>query len=144
LTGEAEAIRALVERAYAPWVDVIGRRPAPMDDDYQRHVAAGEVVVLCREDAIAAIAVIVRLPDHLLLHNIAVDPAHKWQGLGREMLHFVETEARRLSLQWVRLFTHVRMISNLRLYQRAGFHETGRTTVDGFDRVFLEKPVNRP
>ena len=31
---ETPLLQALVERAYAPWVPVVGRRPMPMDDDY--------------------------------------------------------------------------------------------------------------
>ncbi len=112
-----------------------------MDDDSERHIAAGEVAVACRDDAIAAIAVIVRHPGYLLLDNTAVDPTYNAQGLGREMVLFVETEARQLGLTGIRLFTHLRMTSNVRSYKRAGCHETRRATVDGFDRVFLEKRV---
>ncbi|MFC7608014.1 hypothetical protein [Teichococcus aestuarii] len=38
---EAEALAALVGRAYAAYLPVIGRRPAPMDDDYAARIAAG-------------------------------------------------------------------------------------------------------
>ena len=41
LPGEAPLLAALAERAYAHYVPVIGRRPAPMDDDYAARIAAG-------------------------------------------------------------------------------------------------------
>lgn len=109
-----------------------------MDDDYERHIAAGEVAVACRDDAIAAVAVIVRHPGYLLLDNTAVDPTYKrtraWSGGGA----FRGNRSTPTGLTCIRLFTRVRMTSNVRSYKRAGFHETGRATVDGFDRVVLE------
>jgi ribosomal protein S18 acetylase RimI-like enzyme len=128
-----------VRRAYAPWIAIIGRRPAPMDDDYAAHVAAGEVFVLDRVDAIAAILVLQDRPDHLWLDNIAVEPALKGQGLGRVLLAFGEAEARRRGLPEIRLLTHQGMLANIALYARAGYAETDRRTEDGFDRVFMAK-----
>ena len=43
---EAPLLAAIVERAYGPWVPVVGRRPFPMDDDYAARIAAGEAFVL--------------------------------------------------------------------------------------------------
>lgn len=48
LPGEAPLLAALAERAYAHYVPVIGRRPAPMDDDYAARIAAGQAHVLER------------------------------------------------------------------------------------------------
>jgi hypothetical protein len=42
---DVSAIRSLVERAYSPWVPVIGRRPGPMEWDYAELVAGGDVYV---------------------------------------------------------------------------------------------------
>ena len=57
---EAPLLRALVERAYAPWVPVVGRRPGPMDDDYDARVAAGEAWVLEGEGAVLGLLVLRR------------------------------------------------------------------------------------
>jgi GNAT superfamily N-acetyltransferase len=137
--AEAPAVAALVQRAYAPWVPVIGRRPAPMDDDYTAHVAAGEVFVLDRDGAIAAVLVLQDRPGHLWLDNVAVEPALQGQGLGRALLTFVEEEAWRRGLPEIRLLTHQRMDANIALYARAGYAETERRTEDGFDRVFMTR-----
>jgi hypothetical protein len=61
-----------VQTAYAPWVAVIGRRPAPMDDDDDAHASAGEVFVMDRDGAIAAVLVLQDRPDHLWLDHIAL------------------------------------------------------------------------
>jgi len=130
-----------VQRAYAPWVAVVGKRPAPMDDDYAHHIAAGEVFVLDDAGAIAALAVLIAAPDHLLLDNVAVDPARHGGGLGRRMIAFAEQAARQRGYGELRLFTNERMVSNIGLYERLGFVETHRDTVAGHRRVFMTKPL---
>jgi hypothetical protein len=38
-------VRDLVERTYTLYVERIGRRPAPMDDDYDKKTQQGQVFV---------------------------------------------------------------------------------------------------
>ncbi len=132
---------ALAQRAYEPWVAQVGKRPAPMDDDYAHHIAAGEVFVLDEDGAIAALAVLIEAPDHLLLDNVAVDPARHGSGLGRRMMAFAEHEALRRGYRELRLFTNEKMERNIVLYERLGFVETHRDTVAGHRRVFMTKAV---
>jgi len=136
--AEAALLAALVERAYAPWIAVIGRRPGPMDDDYAARIAAGEAHVL--EDGaggIAGLVVLERHPDHLLLDNLAA--ARGGTGIGRVLLDFAEAEARRLGLPEIRLYTHALMARNIALYERRGFVVTERRAEKGFDRVFMAR-----
>ncbi|MBS0561900.1 MAG: GNAT family N-acetyltransferase [Proteobacteria bacterium] len=138
---EAAAVADLVQRAYQPWVAIVGRRPAPMDDDYPAHVAAREVFVLPRDGRIAAVAVLIDAPDHLMLDNVAVDPDLAGTGLGRVMMDFSEAEARRRGYRDLRLFTNALMTRNIALYERLGFAETHRRQEGAFFRVFMSKPV---
>lgn len=139
--GEAPLLAALVGRAYAAWVPVIGRRPFPMDDDYAARVAAGEAWVLEAEGAVRGLVVIETHPGHLMLDNIAVDPARQGSGEGRALLDFVEAEARRRGLAEVRLYTNLLMGRNIALYARRGYLETERREEKGFARVFMAKRV---
>jgi ribosomal protein S18 acetylase RimI-like enzyme len=139
--AEAPLLRALVERAYAPWVPVVGRRPMPMDDDYGVRVAAGEAWVLEEAGALRGVLVLVNHADHLLLENVAVEPARKGEGHGRALLDFAEAEARRRGFPEVRLYTNERMERNIALYAARGYAETGREEGEGFRRVFMAKRV---
>jgi len=139
IAADATEVAALVQRAYAPWVAVIGQRPAPMDDDYAARCAAGEAHVLEQNGALAAVLVLEDGPGHLWLDNLAVDPAFQGHGLGRALLSFAEAEARRRARPELRLLTHQRMLSNVALYARCGFVETDRRVEDGFPRVFMTK-----
>ena len=139
---DAAAVEAIVREAYSIYIDRIGRPPGPMLDDYPALVAAGVVSVLeTPEGVIAAIIVLLPKPDHLLLDNIAVRRASQGQGLGRRLIAFAETEARRLGYREIRLYTHETMTENVALYTRLGFIETGRGHESGYDRVFMRKSL---
>ncbi len=137
--AEAPLLRALVERAYAPWVPVVGRRPMPMDDDYGARVAAGEAWVLEEAGAVRGVLVLEEHADHLLLDNVAVEPARRGEGHGRALLDFAEAEARRRGLPEVRLYTNEKMQENLAVYAKLGFEETERKLDGAYRRVFMRR-----
>jgi ribosomal protein S18 acetylase RimI-like enzyme len=139
--ADVEAVAALVDRAYRVYVPRIGRRPAPMDWDYVALVEAGKVSVLLDDGAIAGIIVLRLERDHLLVENVAVDPARQGEGLGRRLLTFAEEEARRHGLDEVRLYTNVAMTENIAMYRRLGWEEHDRRTGEGFARVHFRKAV---
>jgi ribosomal protein S18 acetylase RimI-like enzyme len=133
--GEAGVLQALVERAYAAYLPVIGRRPAPMDDDYAARIAAGQAWVLEQEGVIQAVLVMEVAPDHLWLDNIAVDPAAQHGGIGRMLMRFVAEKALERGLPEVRLLTNEMMARNIDFYTRLGFAEIERREEKGFRRV---------
>ncbi len=139
---EAPLLRALVERAYGPWVPVVGRRPLPMDDDYGARVAAGEAWVLEEAGAVRGVVVLEEHADYLLLDNVAVEPARRGKGDGRALLDFAEAEARRRGLPEIRLYTNELMERNIALYAARGYAETERRREKGFRRVFMAKRVD--
>ena len=139
---EAEAIRALVQRAYGPYVPLIGRRPAPMDDDFAARIARGQAHVMERDGAVIALAVIEARADHLWIDNLAVEPGLHGGGIGRALLAFAEAEARRLALGELRLLTNARMERNRAIYARAGFRETEERGEHGLRRVYMARPLD--
>lgn len=132
-------IERIVAEAYAPYVARIGRRPAPMDADYADAVERTDVVVV--GDRVAGVVVTEAAADHLLIENVAVDPADRGRGLGRILLAHAESRARELSLPQARLYTNAAMSENLEYYPRLGYVETGRRSEDGFERVYFVKDV---
>lgn len=76
--------------------------------------------------AISALAVFERHADHLLIFNLAVAPSFQRQGLGIELLRFVDAQAVQQGVPEVRLYTNARMERNIALYRAYGFQETGR------------------
>ena len=139
--ADVPAIGQLVELAYGHYVPRIGERPAPMDEDYGEVVRLGHTWVA--EEAGALIGVLVLVPgsDHLLIENVAVAPGSWGRGVGRRLLELAEGRAREAGLAELRLYTNALMTENRAYYARRGYRETGRQTVDGFDRVYFAKPA---
>lgn len=133
---EAAAAAALVERTYGHYVERIGRRPAPMDDDYDALVAAGELWLLHDQD-LAGLVVLRAVDAHLFVDNVAVDPRRQREGLGRALLDFAEGEAARRGIRELRLLTNVAMTENIALYRRLGWEEYDRR----YSRVYFRKPA---
>lgn len=141
--ADAEPITALVRQAYAKWVPLIGREPKPMRADYAR--AVREHIVWVREDHGRIVAVLELIPhaDHLLIENVAVDPALQGQGFGTRLMTFAEGVAREMNLSEVRLYTNARFAVNIALYDRLGYLETRREPMGDSATVYMHKLVEK-
>jgi GNAT superfamily N-acetyltransferase len=134
-------IEAIVEAAYSPYIERIGRKPAPMLDDYASQVLARRVHVLAHEQALSGFVVLIDTEEYLLLDNIAVNPAFKGQGFGRQLLDFAERHALDVGYPSIRLYTNEAMSENIALYTRRGYVETHRVEENGLRRVHMSKSL---
>jgi ribosomal protein S18 acetylase RimI-like enzyme len=135
------AIQRIIRDAYTPYIARIGKPPGPMGDDYPALVEADAVTVAERDGHVVGLLVLLDRPDHLLLDNVAVDPAAQGSGVGRALMAHAEAEALRRGHHDIRLYTNVAMTENVATYQRAGFIETGRGEAGGYQRVFFAKAL---
>ena len=140
--AEAAAIQALVARAYAMYLPRMDTQPGPVLDDYAARVAKAEAFVLCDAGKLVGALVLIDQPDHLLLDNVAVDPAQQGRGFGRRLVDFAEAEARRRGYAEIRLYTNEVMHENVGLYERLGYAVTGRGEQAGYQRVFMAKTIS--
>ena len=138
---DARAVGDLVDRAYAGYIERMGRKPGPMLDDYAALIADGLVRVICRDERICGVLVLIEKDDHLLLDNVAVDPDSQGFGIGRRLVEAAEAAARRLGYGTVRLYTHETMVENVALYEHLGFSTTHRVKERGYDRIYMAKAV---
>jgi N-acetylglutamate synthase-like GNAT family acetyltransferase len=132
-------LAALARDAYAPYVERIGRPPAPMVADYLDMVVSHETWVSEDETGITGLVVLVPNDDHLLLENIAVRPDQQGQGIGSTLLAIADRRARDLGLSEVRLYTNEKMTENLTYYPRHGYVRTHSAAEDGFRRVYFTR-----
>jgi ribosomal protein S18 acetylase RimI-like enzyme len=140
--ADRAAVEAVVRAAYEGYIARMGKPPGPMLDDYEARIAEGSVWVLDEAGAISGIIVLLDRAGYLLLDNVAVAPARKGAGLGRRLVAFTESEAKRRGYREIRLYTHVTMTENVALYRHLGFEETGRGEEDGYHRVFMRKRLD--
>jgi len=138
VADDEAAVRACAEQAYAPYVGVIGRKPAPMLADYKAQIAAGHVYLCTGEhNAVQGFIVFFAVDRHMFLENVAVAKAGR--GIGKSLIQYCEAQAVRLGLGSVHHYTNAKMTDNLSIYPRLGYVEVQRRSEDGFDRVYFEK-----
>jgi ribosomal protein S18 acetylase RimI-like enzyme len=140
--GDAAVVRDLVRMAYSMYVERIGKEPAPMLEDYDALIRAGEVWVWDEGGEVLGVLVMRPADDHLFVDNVAVAPRHQGRGLGRELLVFAEERAEREGLPEIRLYTNEKMHENLAVYAKLGFEETGRGVDGGYRRMFMRKRLS--
>ena len=119
--SDAGAVGALVRAAYGRWVERFGREPSPMQDDYARRIADGQVWMLEEEGKLIGLVVLKDGPEALLIPNIAVALAAQGRGYGRRLIAFAEAEARRHGYCEVKLVVNVLMGENVAIYQHLEF-----------------------
>lgn len=135
-------IRDCAEQAYARYVPMIGRKPAPMVADFVTQIAAGMVYVATDDQAIfQGFIVFYAEEEHILLENVAVLPSAAGHGVGRALISFCEDAARQRGINGVHLYTNEKMTDNLSIYPKLGYVKVGQRTKDGFKRVYFEKTL---
>jgi N-acetylglutamate synthase-like GNAT family acetyltransferase len=139
--ADVAAITHLVDAAYRPYVERIGMRPGPMGEDYREVVRNLQVTVAESEGALVGVLVLGTTPDGFLIHNVAVHPAHRGEGLGRALLELAESEARKAGFDSIYLFTHEGLLESRALYERIGYVEYERRPLEGFSLVFMRKAL---
>ena len=142
---DAETIRILTHAAYAKWVPVIGRRPKPMNADYEHAVQAHVIEMAHVDGELAGVIELIPASDHMLVENLAVAPAHQRQGLGRRLMARVEALTRGRGLKLVRLYTNKAFDGNLAFYQKLGYTiEREEPVKSGGTLVHFVKTLKQP
>ena len=139
--GDAAAAAEITSAAYRPYIERIGREPAPMGADFDALIGAGAVWLATEDGRVVGVLVLELQDTALLLESVAVDPAHQGHGIGRSLIDHAEQVARDAGLSAVDLYTNAHMTENLRLYPSLGYDLIDRRREDGFDRVFFRKSL---
>ena len=113
----------------------------PMLEDYPDRIGEGVVDVIEDQDVVLGMIILVDQPDALMLENVAVAAEAQGRGVGRRLIDHAEAEARRRGQDRIRLYTHVTMVENQRMYAHLGYAETTRGEDEGYDRVQFEKSL---
>jgi GNAT superfamily N-acetyltransferase len=138
---DADAVTACVHDAFRVYVARLGVEPRPMQRDYAEAIASTQAwVATLQQETVAALLLDVT-GEGFLVDVIAVLPAHQGTGVGRALLALAEREALRQGHASIYLYTNEKMTENRALYQRIGYVEYKRETLDGRTRVYLRKPL---
>lgn len=136
---DADAIERIVADAYRPLAERMDKPPMPMLEDYPARIGEGVVDVIEDQGMVLGMIILVDQPGALMLENVAVAAEAQGRGVGRKLIDHAEAEARRRGHDRIRLYTHVTMVENQRMYAHLGYVETTRGEDEGYDRVQFEK-----
>src|SRR4051794_24219828 len=89
-SADVPQLTRLVEDAYGHYVERLGGRPGPMDEDYADVLRRRNVVVDDRGGRIVGLLVLGSEDGGFWVHNVAVDPAWQGRGVGRALLQHAE------------------------------------------------------
>lgn len=138
---DVAAIEAIVQAAYSPYIERIGRKPGPMLEDYRQLIEAGGVHVLDNAGRVQGFVILIEADNALLLDNLAVAPDAQGLGFGRQLMDFAERQAIGAGYAAIRLYTNEAMSENIALYRRRGYVETHRAEEHGLRRVYMTKSL---
>ena len=110
-----------------------------MLNDYAQVIQSHQVIVADAGGKIAAVLVLIRDDESILLDNIAVTPEYQGSGLGRKLIELAEAEAREQGYSAIDLYTHELMTENIQFYQKLGYCVDDHRTVSGYRRIYMRK-----
>ena len=140
-SNHQQAISECVVAAYSMYMERMGKKPAPMVTDYTKLISKGLVHVAVDREELKGLIVLIPKTNYLLIENVAVHPSFQGQGIGRELIEFGIESARKANFKEVCLYTNELMTENLKYYPKFGFIEVDRRIEDGFNRVYMSKPL---
>jgi ribosomal protein S18 acetylase RimI-like enzyme len=141
--SDAPNLVRLAHEAYRHYIGRIGRPPAPMLADFNRHII-DDTVFIAINGVICGYVVLCYDAGCWRLDNIAVAPSSQGQGIGAALIRHSESlMAKRGGISY-QLYTNELMHENINWYQNTGFCEIARREDHGFKRVYFEKTIHQP
>ena len=139
---DASAVEECVVAAFEPYVERIGKPPAPMIADYPSLIRSERVWVAERDGEVAGVLVQYVTEHGFYLDTVAVSPSWRGTGVGRALLQFAENQAIHCGFDSIYLCTNTKMTENQILYPKIGYTEYDRRAEAGYDRVFYRKQLD--
>ena len=137
VTEDTPALSQCISYAYEIYKDRIQNLP-DVADGIATSIDNNSVWVAQMQEQIVGAIVLVVLPDHLLLENIAVHPDSAGNGIGKALIRLAESECLELGLHEIRLSTHRDIIENINLYKHLGWH-----IIDDIgNKIHMSKTIN--
>ena len=138
--ADLDTIHAIIQAAYAKYLTLMPKPPAPVLRDYTGYIERGAVWVAGQP--ITGLISLTPTGDSLLIENIAVHPAAQGTGLGAKLMRFAEQQAVQRHLPRLTLYTHEVMTENQAIYAHLGYREIERRSEDGYRRIYMEKVLD--
>ena len=139
--SDAGAVDRCVKAAFTPYIERIGKPPAPLLADFPEIIASSKVWVAEIDRQVVGVLVQYEAEAGFYIDTVAALPELQGTGVGRALLLFAESEASRRGYQSIYLCTNVKMTENQAFYPKIGYVEYERKFDQGYDRIFYRKQL---
>ena len=137
--SDAEALAECMHAAYKTYSSRLeGKTLPPMTVDYANEISSYLVWVAESDMQVVGGLILVPEKNCITLANIAVHPKFQGNGLGRDLMAFAESEAKRQGYSELHLATHVMLTENISLYEHLGWSVIDRDE----KRVYMRKELD--
>ena len=137
--SDADALAECMQAAYMIYTSRLGGKTlSPMTVDYEEEITSFPVWVAESDKEIVGGLILMLEDDYITIANVAVRSDFQGNGLGRGLMDFAESEAKRRGYLEIRLATHVLLTENVSLYLHLGWSEIGRDET----RVYMKKNIS--
>ncbi len=134
-TDDMAPVLRLIQTAFAGMTGRIDP-PSSMHNltltDLAEQARLGEIWVI--GDRPDACVLLTPHSDHLYVGKLATQPDLRGQGHARVLMSLASDRAKALNLPALQLEVRIELTENHAFFHAMGFHETGRTAHQGFDR----------
>ncbi|AKB85079.1 GNAT family N-acetyltransferase [Methanococcoides methylutens] len=139
VVDDAKGLKLCMDLAYSKYLERLkGERLPPMDVDYEEEITYFPVWVAESGKEIVGGLILMFEDDYTTIANVAVRPDFQGTGLGRGLMDFAESEAKRRGYLEMRLATHVLLKENISFYLHLGWSEIEHDDT----RVYMGKRIN--
>jgi GNAT superfamily N-acetyltransferase len=141
IASDVASVTDCVCQAFIHYIPRIGKQPGPMLDDYHSLVTRKAVYVACKEQEIVGVVVLLETDEGFCIETIAVHPIAQGLGIGGKLLAYAERMAQQSGYTSIYLSTHRLMHESQVVYAHLGYVEFDQRIVNGYDRIFVRKPI---
>ena len=138
VVSDSSSLTECMNAAYMSYLPRLGGKTLPpMEVDYENEIRLFPVWVAESGGNVVGGLILMSEDRYMTIANVAVHPKFQGNGLGRGLLEFGESEAKRQGFSELRLATHILFKENISLYLHLGWSETERDNV----RVYMKKCI---
>jgi len=143
--SDLDFVSERIQAACGPPAAEVGVRLAPLDADYFAAIARSEVYLsVDPSGALDGLILFHTEPPVMHLDNVAVPLNSHGKGIGSKLIAFCESEARRMGMTSIELYTDQKLLRNIAIYTLLGFVVTSRRLDEGFHHIFFRKLLQAP
>jgi len=135
---DSEKLKRIMESAYSIYKERMGRNKLPpLEVDYKDEIENYPVWVVEMENELVGGIILMYEIEYCQIANIGVDANFQGYGIGRVLLEFAESVAKKKGYSIIKLATHVLFTENLSYYKKLDWIEYNRDET----RIYMEKSL---